>query len=415
MKNSLIRKMFIILFITVLAVAAGVFGIVYSLSYNSTMNDIRQRANGVRDYIASNLTVEDIEALASDGADGNLARARINEMLSQLRGVGNIKYLYIVQVNESGELYTSMSAMEQDGRPYIPSGELAEDLQRSLREQIQISGRGIYQTVHGSVFTVFWPVMNNRYEIIGVVGMEFDVDAVVSAYRRMAEYSLALSGALIVLFSIIAFLSMNRATEPFYKRLAYADLLTGCENRMAFEQRLREAGAQRDRGKSVTMVIFDVNNLKTVNDTLGHKQGDAYLKNTADVLAEHIGSAGSLYRIGGDEFATILIDVSQKEIQAIVENIKLEKRMMLRYYPFSCACGAATYDKNTDRTMRDIFARADGAMYDDKRRQKGKVGKGEVPAVPRGAEIAEQAEQAGQEHVEPDTQIKPVEQAEQVE
>jgi len=379
MKNSLIRKMFVILFITVLAVAAGVFGIVYSLSYNSTMTDIRRRANGVRDYIASNLTVEDIELIADGGEAGEQARNRINDMLGQLRGVGNIAYLYIVQVNEAGELYTSLSASPQNGERYIPTGQLADDLYRSLREQIQITGRGIYQTEHGKVFTVFWPVMNSRYQTIGVVGMEFDVENVYNSYNSMLVYSLALSAALIVLFSIIAFLSMNRATEPFYKRLAYSDLLTGCENRMAFEQRLREAGSLRDRGKSVSMMIFDVNNLKTVNDNLGHKQGDAYLKNTADVLVEHISSAGSLYRIGGDEFATILIEVDQKTIQTILDRIKSEKRQVLRNFPFSCACGAATFDSDLDKTMRDVFSRADKAMYDDKRRQKGLASRNEPP------------------------------------
>jgi len=380
MKNSLIRKMFIILFITVIAVAAGVFGIVYSLSYNSTMNDIRQRANGVRDYIAANLTVEDIEAITDEGVAGENARSRVNEMLSELRGVGNLKYLYIVQVYESGEIYTSMSASQHNGETYTPSGDLAADLYRSLREQVQITGSGIYRTEHGRVLPVFWPVMNSRYEIIGVVGMEFDVDGVYDSYNRMALYSLALSAALIVLFSIIAFLSMSRATEPFYKRLAYTDLLTGCENRMAFEQRLREAGVLRDRGKSVTMMIFDVNNLKTVNDTLGHKQGDAYLKNTADVLSEHIGSAGSLYRIGGDEFATIMVEISEKDVRTILEKMHAEKRFVLKNYVFSCACGAATFDTSLDKTMRDVFARADQAMYEDKRRQKGIVDKEQPPA-----------------------------------
>lgn len=377
MKSSLIRRMFVILFITVLAVAAGVFGIVYSLSYNSTMNDIRHRANGVRDYIASNLTVEDIELIADGGEAGEQTRSRINDMLSQLRGVGNIMFLYIVQVNEAGELYTSMSAVPHSGDPYIPTGELADDLYRSLREQVQVTGRGIYQTGHGRVFTVFWPVLNSKYDIIGVVGMEFDVEGVYNSYNRMMLYSVALSGALIVFFSIIAFLSMSRATEPFYKKLAYTDLLTGCENRMAFEQRLREAGILHDRGKDVTMMIFDVNNLKTVNDYLGHKQGDAYLRNTADVLVEHISPAGSLYRIGGDEFATILVEVDRKVVQIILDKIKAEKRPVLKNFPFSCACGAATFDTSLDKTMRDVFSRADKAMYEDKRKQKGHPGRGE--------------------------------------
>jgi len=386
MKNSLIRKMFIILFITVLAVATGVFGIMYAISYNTMINDIRQRADGVRDYIVANITAEEIAAISGEGDALESDRARVHEMLSHLKGVGNIKHLYIVRVDEHGRLFTSMNAFIEGIDSYFPTGQLAQDLQQSLAEQMQVAGTRIYRTDHGRVYSVFWPVMNVRYEIIGVVGMEFDADATQDSYSRMAIYSLALSGALIVLFSIIAFLSMNKATEPFYKKLAYMDLLTGYENRMSFEQRLREAGAQVDRGKSVTLMIFDVNNLKIVNDSMGHKQGDLYLRNTADILAQRIGSAGLLYRIGGDEFSTVLVDNGKSESERILAELRADESFVVKNHRFSCASGAATYEKGVDKNLRDVFARADRAMYEDKRRQKGLD---ELPEQPDAIEPAD--------------------------
>ena len=371
MKNSLIRKMFIFLFVTVIAVAAGVYGIMYAISYSTIMNDIRQRADGVRDYIVANISSEEIEAISNDDEQWAHYRSHVNDVLNRLRGVGNIKELYIVQIDEHGQLFISTSAASGGTERYVPSGKLADDLLRSLTDQVQIAGSSIYQTEHGSVYSIFWPIMNHRYEVIGVVGMEFDVDAVFISYHHMAIYSFALSGALIVLFSIIAFLSMNKATEPFYKKLAYMDLLTGYENRMSFEQRLREAGAQIDRGKSITLMIFDVNNLKTVNDSMGHKHGDIYLRNTADILAHHIGSVGLLYRIGGDEFATVIVESGKNEGAQVLAAIQAENRPVAKNHLFSCASGAATFDKDIDRTLRDVFARADRAMYDDKRKQKG--------------------------------------------
>jgi len=370
MKNSLVRKMFIILFITVVAVAAGVYGITYAMSYNTMMNDIRQRANGVRTYIAANITVEDIEAIGEDSEYGEQTRKFVNDMLSQLKNIGNLKNLYFVQINEHGQLFTSMSAFREGDETYIPRGLLAEDLKKSMTEQVLITGTKIYQTEHGNVYSMFWPVINEKDEILGVVGMEFDVDNVYHSYRRMAVYSIAFSAALIVLFSIIAFLSMNKASEPFYKKLAYMDLLTGYENRMSFEQRLREAGTQVDRGKSITLMIFDVNDLKVVNDTFGHKQGDAYLRNTADILSQHIGDAGLLYRIGGDEFASVISENGESEGERILAAVRSEDSPVLKDHLFSCASGAATYERGVDRNMRDVFARADHAMYEDKRRMK---------------------------------------------
>lgn len=373
MRNKLIREMFVILIITVLAVAASVYAIMYVMSHNAMMDDIRERADGVRDYILATLSVEDVRAIGDTDEEGAMARLRINEILSQLRGVGNIKHLYILHVDSNGGLHSSLEHTSESGGAHFPSGRLAEDMEKSMRERVQVPGDRIYRTDYGNVYSVYWPVLDSNHDLIGVVGMEFDVDDVYTSYRRMAIYSLALSGALIVLFSIIAFLSMSKATEPFYKKLAYTDPLTGYENRMGFEHRLRDCEALIERNRSVTLIIFDVNNLKTVNDTYGHKHGDLYLKGTADILKHYIDASGILYRIGGDEFATILTSSSKDDIQRILDGVCNEKKMLLKNVPFSCACGAATFDKNIDASLRELYNRADARMYEEKKRQKGVV------------------------------------------
>jgi len=376
MKNSLIRKMFIILVVTVFAVSSGVFGIVYALSYRSMMEDIRQRADGVSGYILSRLSAEDIIAMGDGGEAGETARMKISGTLDSLKAVGNIKHLYIVRVCASeGVLLTSMSVMGGDKRPHMPSGALEEDLRRSLAEGVQVAGRRIYHTEYGSVFTIFWPVMVSGDEIIGAVGMEFDVAGTYNAFREMALYGLTLSGAMLIAFAVTAYLSMSISTEPIYKKLAYMDILTGYQNRTAFENRLYECEEmirqQPANANAVTIAVFDVNNLKVVNDAFGHKMGDTYLRNTADILFAHVkAAAGRFYRIGGDEFAAVFTDFDTQDVRALLEGIRAEKKMALRYQPFSCASGAAMFRSDTDKSMRDVFIRADEAMYEDKRRIK---------------------------------------------
>ena len=383
MKNNLIRKMFIILIITVLFVAAGVFGIVYALSLNAMMTDIRQRADGVRDYILATLTFDDVADISSSSSEGELARMRVNTMLSQLRGVGNLKHLYIIQ-EQDGDIYTSMSAMP-DGGSFMPDGALANDLRRSLTQVQQITGRRIYDTAHGSVYAVFWPVTKSDDEIVGVVCMEFDVDSIQQSYRRMVTYSLSLSAALIALFSIVAFLSMTKSTEGIYKQLAHMDMLTGYENRLSYERRLSECVELLRSGKSVSLLVFDVNNLKTINDSFGHKHGDAYLKSTADILSGHLDGASPLYRIGGDEFAAILTGYKEGDVQRILESVRAEKRTTVKRHPFSCASGAATFDSNTDKSLRDVFSRADEAMYANKAELKAQQSAETAPPSENGA------------------------------
>lgn len=360
MKRKLILRMYLILIITVLAAVSGVYGILQALSYRAMMADIRERADGVREYIQAEVTVEDFTGIGAARTD-----AETQETLDRLKGVGNLRRLYYARADESGALVTTLGG-------YAPEGEAEADLRRSLRDGVMIQGSAVYQMEDSGVYTVFWPVLReDGGAAVGSVCMEFDVDAAYRNYRKTAAYSLALSGALIFLCSVVAYLSITLASEPFYKKLAYTDFLTGCENRMAFEQRLRECEELCAKGGSVTMLVFDVNDLKKVNDGRGHKAGDQYLKNTADTLARHLGKAARLYRIGGDEFAALLVSRAKEDLEKLLAAIGGETKMMIPGQRFSCAFGAASFTPGVDNTLRDVFGRADRAMYEEKKRQKG--------------------------------------------
>jgi len=328
------------------------------------IEDIRNRAIGVRNYILDNLFVEDLADIGENTEAGMNARLRLEMIHERLSDVGNLSRLYIANVDESGNIITT----SEDG--YIPTGQLETDLRESLREGVAVMGEGVYEIGTESIYALFWPVMDDNESVLGTVGMEFDVSVTARSLRQAMIYRLALSGGLLLLISVVAYLSMSRATEPFYKKLAYTDLLSGYENRMAFEHRLRECGDMANEGKNVTLLIFDVNNLKTINDTEGHEAGDKYLKNTADIIFDNLKGRGPLYRIGGDEYAVIFADRKESEIEDVLNSLRNEKRPAYKKQPFSCAFGAATFQKGVDETLRDVFKRADEAMYIEKKRQK---------------------------------------------
>jgi diguanylate cyclase (GGDEF)-like protein len=200
--------------------------------------------------------------------------------------------------------------------------------------------------------------------------MEFDVGFLEDLNERSLTYGLFLAGGLLLILSVTSYLSLNRASEPYFKKLAYTDFLTGYENRMAFEHRLREVGDLADKGEKVTLLIFDVNNLKTINDTQGHKAGDEYIKATADIIHSNLHNSGALYRIGGDEFAAIIVGKDENYIKEVMKALRNENRMAVKGQNFSCACGAAMFTPGIDTTLRDVFKRADEAMYIEKKRQK---------------------------------------------
>ena len=361
--------MYFILILTVLFSSAGIYSIVYFTTQNMVREDVRTRAVGVKDYILENLDGKDFVDIGENSQAGMVASLNMQEILNSLRGVGGLKRLYIANINESGEIVTTQNVGSGEYR-YIPEYKLASDLRRSINEDVAIFADSFYNTEDGFIYAIFWPVSNQYNELLGVVSMEFDISYLENTHARSLNLGLILAGGLLFLISVTSYMSLNRASEPYFKKLAYTDFLTGYENRMAFEHRLREAGNDADKGEKVTLIIYDVNNLKTINDTQGHKAGDAYIQSTADIINGHLRNAGTLYRIGGDEFATIIIGKNESFINEIMSALRAEPSMTVKGQPFSCAFGAAMFKPGLDNTMRDVFKRADDAMYNEKKRQK---------------------------------------------
>lgn len=153
--------------------------------------------------------------------------------------------------------------------------------------------------------------------------------------------------------------------------LVYTDSLTGLKNRTAFLEDIAETDMDGDA--SVTLAMYDINNLKLVNDTLGHLVGDSLLRRSAKVIKASLRHEDEVYRIGGDEFIAILHHGSDFDIRLIEERllaaIEKENKKAISY-TLSIAYGLATFSKDSDKTLFETQARADRNMYACKRLQK---------------------------------------------
>ena len=364
-KDNPIIKVQLIVILTVLIASSCIYYVVYTLFDNAVMNDIQERAGNLKGYVQAAITTRTFEGTGSDAFE------ETRDALGQFREIAYIRHLYIATADSAGNVTIVMDSLYGDDMQYALNEEMAADLRLCLELGEVVHGKGIYHTDWGSIYAVYWPVFSQQRETLGAVGMEFDVTSIYQSYRQALVYSLAISAGLIILFCLAAYLSLHKMQEPYYKKLAYTDYLTGLENRMAFEQKLLQCETLIAEKKTVTFMIFDLNNLKTVNDTLGHKAGDQYIKNTALTIAEILKDAGEVYRIGGDEFAAILIDCAEEQAETLLETLRNEKRQVVKNVPFSCAAGASTFKFGADNNLRDVIDRADNNMYGEKKRQKG--------------------------------------------
>lgn len=149
------------------------------------------------------------------------------------------------------------------------------------------------------------------------------------------------------------------------------DGLTGVENRKAYHKLVRRMNRKHHHENPPALIMCDLNNLKTVNDTRGHIQGDKYIKEAARLLSEAFPN-GRVFRIGGDEFVVILNQAKEKEIEDGL--LELDEQMKAfgekEDFSASVAAGYAVFKEGEDESLEDVFARADAAMYQDKKRKK---------------------------------------------
>ena len=153
--------------------------------------------------------------------------------------------------------------------------------------------------------------------------------------------------------------------------LADLDPLTPVLNRRAFERELGRAMASARRyGEDLSLVYFDLNGFKGVNDTYGHAAGDAALKHVADVLAASVRDSDIVGRMGGDEFAVALTrakpEDAAKRASQLADLIGAEPVTWRRHSFFlSAAWGVRPFDP--DKEAVELLAEADAAMYLRKR------------------------------------------------
>lgn len=154
--------------------------------------------------------------------------------------------------------------------------------------------------------------------------------------------------------------------------LAYQDLMTGVKNRTCYLEAVASLNAENKLDTlPYSVVVFDVNDLKTVNDTLGHEFGDKIIMEASKLICATFKSS-PVYRIGGDEFVVISrgkdFDNCESLVQAFKEQV--EKGIYIGMeYQLVVACGMSKYEEN-DIHFDDVFGRADKAMYENKMKLK---------------------------------------------
>ena len=148
------------------------------------------------------------------------------------------------------------------------------------------------------------------------------------------------------------------------------DHLTGVKNRAYFDSQM--AHYDNKENTAIGIIICDLDYLKRINDTDGHKIGDAYIKQSAGLIQEAVDAKGIVSRIGGDEFAIILPHTTNEQVEVVMHQIlyKIEQfNNVTERLSIEMSMGAAFSHRSLGQ-MEELFDQADQKMYKEKKQKK---------------------------------------------
>lgn len=182
-----------------------------------------------------------------------------------------------------------------------------------LRREPLPSARLLYRVF--AAFAVF-----HLARALGVVWLPAPLGVASPAIWAVVVFNLSVvTQALLASAFIIALMRESVAAENH--RLAFQDVMTGIGNRRAFQVKILEY-ADRRQPQGLALIVFDIDHFKSINDRFGHAFGDQVIVRAAEAARKVLRRPDQVFRIGGEEFACLLEDVTEQEAFAIGERLR---------------------------------------------------------------------------------------------
>lgn len=193
-----------------------------------------------------------------------------------------------------------------------------------------------------------------------------DVGIGVSAHDYLTNVSGLLKGVAVI----------EETKMSSFASTASKDGLTGLYDQTTFKYRLKEEMERQIRyGNPFTLVMFDLDHFKKINDTFGHAEGDIVLKKIADILLAQARKMDTAARYGGEEFAVILPEVEEASAFIFAERLRqnIEDNFKDGDFAVTVSIGLAATQANVDETPDNLIRRADVQLYKAKEAGRNRV------------------------------------------
>lgn len=262
---------------------------------------------------------------------------------------------------------------------YLDSGGLSCDVDRDLPMPIRGLRETAYQNLIGvfdndfaeSHWVKFLPEGHMRLENVMFSPLIIDQRAIglIGLANKEGGFTQRDIEFVSSLGDIAAVALRNSRNLESLEYLSFHDQLTGLYNRHYFENEIKRLEGSREY--PIAIISADLDGLKKINDTFGHLEGDRYIKNCADVLKESIRAYDILARVGGDEFALVLLRTDEETGNGIIKRIchKINQHNKKSTLTLSISMGLAI-NEDGSQSLEETYHKADRLMYSEKLKRK---------------------------------------------
>lgn len=360
-----------------------------TMSKNAIREQIDARMLDAVNTAAFQLSGDELKQITGDDKE---SEEYVNA-LSLLRSFQqNIKldYIYAVKINDDGTFAFLIDPDIEDPADYGEKIETTEALIKASKGTPAVDKVAVTDE-WGRFYSAYAPVWDSDGNVAALVGVDFDADwydGELNSHKAVVVILSMIALTIIIGITFISHTSVLEGEKNEYRKkleetllreleqkqelgsarqLAYTDPLTGVKSKRAY----LEAIERIDKGVSdgsideFGVIVFDLNGLKTVNDTLGHEEGDRYIKEGSAIICGTF-CHSPVFRIGGDEFVVILEgtdylkrDILIAEFEELIEENQRSGKVVV-------SSGMDEFDLSCDTSFSSVFERADKKMYERK-------------------------------------------------
>ena len=361
-----------ILILVIVAIAITTASLISIFNYYRNM-ELKQitimRTDSIFSLLLERIPPESLITISKNNSADSTLYNSVQTDLNDVRRITSVRYLYTAKRTDEGNAIYVVDGLPDTDDDFRPYGSPIEDeilpmLNNCLDGNI-VHGTEIIDTSWGMIIPACEPIKQDGVTV-GALAIEFDGSYFLENTTKSKRCGIIVSIAVAVAVGLMAILLIRSFSIPLYRWLAYTDLLTGALNRNAFELAVHSLCKTKPQTE-LTVLTCDINMLKTINDKMGHTAGDQYIRSLAQLLLKEFKKCGETYRIGGDEFVTLLHGVPPDQVEKSLHDLCAQAlTTAVGEFSLSFSYGIAAFDKNTDTCINDTISRADASMYSQK-------------------------------------------------